>query len=267
MPQILNPFVDKAPDEVPLPNAPLVRVLMQAKFSPILRIGEASGIVSFQEAIRQDYPELTSEQSEAIELTLGPSGVTRAPVRTASRVWQFVDAQQQWRVGLSTDFISLEALKYSSRTEFLKRAKAVLDAVFDHFHPAQAHRVGLRYINSLGAEYVDRIQEFVRPELSLVLTPDIVEAATHAIGDMRVTTAEGNLQLRYGLLPPSGTVDPSVMPPINERRWFLDMDLFQEGPSPFNSASITKMLTASAERIYTVFRWAATPALLDEFRK
>jgi uncharacterized protein (TIGR04255 family) len=267
MPQILNPFVDKAPDEVPLPNAPLVRVLMQTQFSPILRIGEVSGIVSFQEAIRQDYPELTSEQSEAIELAVGPGGVTRAPVRTATRVWQFLDAQQQWRVGLSTEFVSLEALKYSSRTEFLKRARGVLDAVFDHFHPAQAHRVGLRYINSLGAKYVDDIQSFIRPELSSLLTPDIIKVATHSVGDMRVTTGEGNLQLRYGLLPASGTVDPSLMPPIGEPRWFLDMDLFQEGARPFNSASITKMLTAAAERIYTVFRWAATPALLDEFRK
>jgi uncharacterized protein (TIGR04255 family) len=182
-------------------------------------------------------------------------------------VWRFVDTQQHWRVGLSTNFVSLEALKYSSRTEFLARTKTILDAVFRHFHPAQAHRVGIRYINSLEGKYVDHIQEFVRPELSLLLTPETVNLASHCVGDMKVTTAEGDLQMRYGLLPPSGTVDPGIMPPIEEQRWFLDMDLFQETPHPFNSSSITKMLTASAERIYTVFRWAATPALLDEFRK
>ncbi len=48
----------EVPDEVPLPNAPLARVLAQIRFPPILSIRKADSVADFQEALRTEYPNL-----------------------------------------------------------------------------------------------------------------------------------------------------------------------------------------------------------------
>lgn len=51
-----NPFGAPGPDEVPLERAPLVRVIAQLRFPPIVSLGRADFIGPFQEAIRSRYP-------------------------------------------------------------------------------------------------------------------------------------------------------------------------------------------------------------------
>jgi hypothetical protein len=52
----VNPLVATPPPEVPLINAPLVRVIAQVRFPPILSIEQQAFVGSFQEAIRAEYP-------------------------------------------------------------------------------------------------------------------------------------------------------------------------------------------------------------------
>ena len=58
-PRPLNPTPTP---EVPLSRAPLVRVLAQARFPTILAIRDADKVASFQEALRETYPNLSREQ-------------------------------------------------------------------------------------------------------------------------------------------------------------------------------------------------------------
>ena len=53
-----NPFAGPEPQEVYLPEAPLVKVLCQIRFPTIASIDKKEFIAPFQEAIRHNYPKL-----------------------------------------------------------------------------------------------------------------------------------------------------------------------------------------------------------------
>ena len=53
---IKDPFTDPPPVEVPLVNAPLVRVIAQLRFPLVAAIEQRDFIAPFQEAIRSSYP-------------------------------------------------------------------------------------------------------------------------------------------------------------------------------------------------------------------
>ncbi|HKK66033.1 MAG TPA: TIGR04255 family protein [Clostridia bacterium] len=51
-----NPFAGPEPQEVYLPDAPLVKVLCRIRFPTIASIDKKEFIALFQEAIRHNYP-------------------------------------------------------------------------------------------------------------------------------------------------------------------------------------------------------------------
>ena len=61
------------------------------------------------------------------------------------------------------NYVSLETIKYISRSDFLKRLQAALKGVEEFFQPVVTERVGLRYIDQLSGDAVDRICELVQP--------------------------------------------------------------------------------------------------------
>ncbi|HOU92491.1 MAG TPA: TIGR04255 family protein, partial [Polyangiaceae bacterium] len=86
MAEIQNPLTAPLPAEVPLPDAPLVRVIGQVRFPPVLSLEKREFIAPFQEAIRSTYPVLRPEQTQGI--VLGPQGVAPGPKQIA---WRFSD--------------------------------------------------------------------------------------------------------------------------------------------------------------------------------
>jgi uncharacterized protein (TIGR04255 family) len=75
------------------------------------------------------------------------------------------------------------------------------------------------------------------------------------------------LHARTGFIPKGATVDPSVLMPLDERSWVLDLDLFRQAPPmiPFQPGVIADAASAFALRIYTVFRWLVNPEFLRTF--
>src|SRR4051794_29966976 len=95
-----DPMVGSAPREVPLPAAPLIRVVAQVRFPAILKIEQDSGFVAeFQEAVRDRYPFLTHEKGQ--QVTLGPMQPIQVEFSSPS-VWRFADGPKgwAWRVSL-----------------------------------------------------------------------------------------------------------------------------------------------------------------------
>ena len=76
------------PPEIPLPQAPLVRVLTQIKFPTILSIGtNDSEVAAFQEKIRSVYPILEREQG----FTLVVGSPSAPPEVRPGVIWKFRD--------------------------------------------------------------------------------------------------------------------------------------------------------------------------------
>jgi uncharacterized protein (TIGR04255 family) len=257
-----NPLLASPPTEVPLKAAPIVRVIAQVRFPPILSIKESSFVASFQEAIRDKFPVLRPEQSHGF--VLGTQGFEPAE---PSIIWRFMDIDGDWRVSLASDFVSLETTSYLSRSDFLERLKRILIEVETHIKPQVFERLGLRYIDQLKGEDLTQISNLIRPEISGVLATELDESVLQSINESLFKIPEQNSQMltRWGRLPPNVTIDPSAIEPIAESSWILDTDIFRQENQMFNVELILQETCQFAERIYAFFRWAVTDEFLERF--
>lgn len=261
-----DPLTAEPPAEVPLPRAPLVRVLSQVLFPPILKIRDENHIAPFQEAIRRTYPHF-APGSTAQYLVAVPDAVRLAGEQ---RVWRFSDVDGVWRVALAEDFLMLETTRYTSRSDFFRRFESLLRAAEIHLDPGICTRVGVRYIDRLVGEAYAALPSMVRPDLlGLAAVPSLIERAEYCLSDAMFHLpgeVDRRLRLRWGHVPPEGTVDPSTVEAIDEVSWLLDFDAFHADPKArFDPAQIASHGAALASRIYTVFRWAVTDRFLEHF--
>jgi uncharacterized protein (TIGR04255 family) len=260
-----NPLIALPPKEVPLKEAPLVRVIAQVRFPSILSIGEASFVAAFQEQIRGQYPVLQPEQTRSF--VFGPQGLEPA---APTMVWRFIDKTEKWRISLTSNFVTLETTDYLSRADFLQRFQEILVAIDTHIKPQVFERLGLRYIARLIGQDVDRLTEFVRPEVSGVLASEIAAYAEQSINDSFFTLPDqlSQIRSRWGRFPANVTIDPTAIEPVPEPSWVIDLDMFTTPFAEVKAFEVEPMMNdtqAFAERLYTFFRWAVTKDFLIHF--
>ena len=257
MTDIDDPLVAPPPTEVPLENAPLVRVIVQVRFPEILSVGNRDFVAPFQEAVRPEYPVLRQEQTQAV--LLGPAGMMPVKPQTA---WRFADVEGHWRVSLTPEFLALETTKYTSRSDFFKRLRTVVAILNEHIGPKLVDRVGVRYIDRITGSNVDDIVKLVRPEVRGILGTSAASHAAQALSETVFALDNAGIIARWGQLPPNATVDPSAIEPASEKSWILDLDMFSATPAPFDVERVVSDATGYAARIYTFFRWAVTKDFL-----
>jgi hypothetical protein len=97
-----SPLTGPPPAEVPLPRAPLARVIAQVQFAPILAIRNPDVVATFQEVIRGSYPVLSEDRIRQIVVMSAGTPDIREGV-----IWRFSDGEKrQWRTSLSVDFVA-----------------------------------------------------------------------------------------------------------------------------------------------------------------
>ena len=264
MPSEPKPLSGPPPTEVPLPNAPLARVIAQVNFPDILAIRNPDKVAAFQEEIRSTYPILKQERIN--ELILQPAG---APEVRTGLIWRFQDQEEnpKWRASLGIGYVALETTAYLSRSDFLDRLRTLVASAEAAFKPAEMKRLGIRHINRLTDEAVDRIADLIQPKVLGIARPNneppanLRDAVVHLITEAQLLAEGGQIQARWGSLPANGTIDPTALEPIAKPSWLIDLDMFTNSPQPFVSAKIYETAVRFAERIYSVFREMVT----DEF--
>lgn len=262
-PAFLNPT---AISEVPLPRAPLERVISQIRFPRILAIRNPDRVAEFQEFLHKDYPYLTEDQVHNIEMT-----GDQTPNVQHSIIWRLADQEENasWRVSLGVNFVALETSSYSNRDDFLNRLKAVVSGVENTFQPVSTSRIGLRYIDRLVDEAVERIGEFFQPKV-LGIYPDSKEfvfipgnSLIHSITEAQfLAKNNARVQGRWGNLPPNTTYDPNTIDPISRPSWVLDFDMFKSESNAFSSEEILNTANEFAESLYWLFRQFVTEEFL-----
>lgn len=260
-----TPLAGPPPPEVPLTDPPLVRVIAQVRFPLIASLEKREFIASFQEAIRGSYPVLRPEESRGV--VFGPQGVADARSNTS---WRFMEASGAWRVTLAPDFLALDTTRYSSRDDFMRRLEVVLQALKDHVDPKVVDRLGVRYIDRVSGEHLTDLPQLVRTEVAGILGSPLAEHAHQAISEnvLVLPENEGQVTVRWGLLPAQSTVDPGGLDPIDEPSWILDTDAFQSFPARGRELSVSSVVEKArgfAERNYSVFRWAVTDEFLRRY--
>jgi uncharacterized protein (TIGR04255 family) len=254
-----HPFSGPPPEEVPLPRAPLIRVLSQITFPPILAIEKTENVASFQEKIRAAYPNFQGEVMH--EIQIDPNN---QPNISKTHIWRFEDKNRRWQASLAPNFLALTTAHYTSRSEFLSRMGELIAALQDTIDPQIMQRVGLRYIDRLQGEPLQHLARFIRPEFLGPNTADYQHAAIHILTQALFNTEENaKLSLRWGRVPPHATVDPQAVQPINEPSWVMDFDMFNDSEGSFQHTDLAPLLEKFAQRIYSVFRYMVT----DDFLK
>ncbi len=258
-----NPLTAAAPPEVPLANAPLVRVICQVRFPTILSIEKRELVGTFQEAIRGAYPVLRPGQARG--LVLSPQSVEQVQSET---IWRFSDTEGNWRASLAPGFVALEAVKYSSRSEFIRRLFVLLQAVNQYIGPKTVDRLGVRYIDRITGEPLSRIEKLVRQEMLGVLTTPAGNNALRLLSEalFDLPHEKGQMQVKWGSLPANTTIDPRAVEPEARPSWILDIDVFSTDTTTlFNPEGLANTASGYAERIYTFFRWMVTEDFLREY--
>lgn len=257
-----TPLTGPPPAEVPLRDAPLVRVITQVRFPLVASVEKPDFIAPFQETIRAEYPVLRPEQSRSV--VLSQQGVMDARANT---VWRFHDASDAWRVTLAPDFLALETGRYASRDDFLDRLRQVLEALVAHVDPKVIDRLGVRYIDRVAGDNLSDLPQLVRPEVCGVLSTPLASRARHSISEAMFVLPDnaGQVMARWGLVPPRGTVDPAAVDVIDEPSWLLDVDAFQAETRELDVEAAVQQARGFAERIYSVFRWAVTDEFLRRY--
>jgi uncharacterized protein (TIGR04255 family) len=257
-----NPLTAPPPKEIPLKDAPLIRVIAQVRFPPILSIEKKDFVGSFQEAIREKYPILQPEQTQTF--IFGPQDVVQP---TLQLTWRFIDAADSWRVSLAPDFMALETTAYSSRRDFLDRLEDLLVALKESFDPKIIQRFGLRYIDRLTDQDIDDIQSLVKPEILGMMAAEFRGAIHQVINESLfiIPGEEERILARWGLMPAGTTFDPSAIEPIAEPSWILDLDMSLSKNREFSVKALMSEGQSFAERIYTFFRWAVKDDFLRRF--
>jgi uncharacterized protein (TIGR04255 family) len=263
-PLVENPLRGDSPAEIPLPNAPLVRVVAQVRFSDILNIKKEEFIADFQEGVRHDYPTLNREESSSITWASGGG----PPAVKQDAVWRLTDVTGNWRLSLTHNFVALETQRYESRDDFLDRLRVAVEAVYVSFKPSLARRIGVRYVDRVTGSAFDRIAELVKEEMLGVVKSTFHSEIEHVMTEARCRTLEGQMTIRWGMLPAGKTHDTSLVDPTDQNSWILDLDGFQDltkDPVGFEVEPIVERSRQLANRAYTFFRWSVTDEFLREF--
>jgi uncharacterized protein (TIGR04255 family) len=105
----------------------------------------------------------------------------------------------------------------------------------------------------------------VRDSLIGVAQPELRDHVSQAISEANMTVEEGALLLRWGILPANATFDPGLLPAVPTTSWILDIDVSSASHKPFSGEGLQIAFQALADRAYSAFRYAITPAGLTHF--
>lgn len=256
---------ESAASEAPLPlnfgehpdvvfrHAPLVRVLCQVKFPPVLSLLTPVGVTGFQTAVRDHYPTmLPPEQTANIAVENETIGI-----KSNAPVWRMVNDSQDWTVGLAADFVSLETPSYTKIDEFLARLELILSALRRTVRPADSVRIGLRKVNLIAAdEYQNdsrNLSNLIRGELLGPLgVANFPAPIMQSFSFFQFTDDDNYLAVRYGFAKVEST-DGFV----------LDTDYFTARPYRIDRDSIAEVLQYFSDGMTSFFHWALT----DEFKR
>jgi uncharacterized protein (TIGR04255 family) len=234
---------------------PLVEVLCQVRFPPILKIA-AEPPASFQERIRAEYPLFVEKQPDPIEIPPGvPPQVARA-VRESMpsgrpTAYEFGSADEKWKVTLTRNFLALSTNSYNRWEHFQKHLQGPLSALADIYSPAFFTRVGLRYQDliqrsELGAEDV-AWSKLIKPQFAgLLAVPEVMESVEETLGQtlIRFPQFHARVRINCGLVRTNED---------NEESFLIDSDFFTEERTAIED--VNNILSYFNRQSGRLFRW------------
>jgi uncharacterized protein (TIGR04255 family) len=261
---------DRPPQK--LTNSPLALVLCQARFSPLLAMGDY--IAKVQDRLRlSGYPMNASTQVQ--EVLFAPQGA-----KTAVRQhWEFLTKDRTTSVVVNQGFVVLQTTTYDTFEKFVLAVSDVVDVVASTVGGLLISRLGLRYIDVIRPREGESWRTYVQSGLhgfdSEVFAPDSAVQLHQTV----TKTSAGTMIVRLlqnrdgALLPPdfanTALAFPQIQPPRqDELLTVIDIDHFREcEPDDFDRATFEDAAWQLKNGSYAVFAdHIATPHALEVWR-
>lgn len=230
----------------------LAEVICQFRFPEILIIG-TNPPAQYQELIRDSFPQYSKRNDGPIQ-----NGTT-----STNPNHQFSSADGQWRVNLTSTFISISCSKYSCWEEFAQKLDKPLAAFIKTYNPAYFTRIGLRYLNFISRKNLHLERTPYRDLIEPCYLGPLAEDDVNESGVSRCTVdaqfplpAGCTLKVHAGpgMIKRNGIAD-------DELHFIFDQDLFLSGNMAINTA--TSALNTLHRQAYSVFRGAITDTLFQ----
>jgi uncharacterized protein (TIGR04255 family) len=253
-----------------LSNSPLVVVIAQVRFSPILHM--ARFIPDVQERLRgEGFPKFHPLQQQ--NLQIGAPGMPVAN-QGSTLLWEFLDRDDRKSLVVSTDTVAFVVTDYSVFESFRDGLRIALSVVSEVAKPGLRERIGLRYVNLVVPSQGKQISNYVGPEL-LGMSP--TQLAVHRVnyGSAMVSRSEVGTFVFRCTCPTQGlTLPPDVQllglrtdKPLSLDSEFcvLDFDHFTEGTKDFDVSAMLADFDQLHDLLDRSFRLAVKKEALQEW--
>lgn len=232
---------------------PLVSVICQLRFHPILKIGER--VADFQDDVRAGFPGFAEATANMLNVQVEAGGFE---VKKEQQ-YIFRKPDDSSTMTLTTNSLAIENHRHLDRAQLFSDVAMAASALALHYKPVSLTRVGLRYINLLDREMIGRTlgrdlawDELVTPGF-LRLPSDLAELDSMLFfsevrGPVRQT---GALTLRHGVMKDGD----------GAARFRFDMDRYAEGNVEIDDVS--SLLEEFGRDLFSLFKTAMGPALTE----
>jgi uncharacterized protein (TIGR04255 family) len=236
---------------------PLVEVICQLRFPKILRI-ETEAPVSFQEAIRSEYPTLNTSRPVEFPFFSNPQANLPSITLGQGLTYEFLNKSGKYKLVLSSDFIALSTSDYNNWEEFKQRLLNAVKLLFDCYSPSHFTRIGLRYQDLIlrselelqGQEWKSLLNPpilgtFIANDLS---EDDFIEALS--VFTHRIDYVGSLLRVQYGLARKNQS---------EELGYLIDTDFYTDNITEISDANF--LLDTYNREAGNFFRWCITNKL------
>ncbi len=243
---------------------PLVSVICQLRFAPILKI-DASPPAEFQEHIRETFPLLKEKAVETdvpADLPEPLRNLLRDSLqKTNRRAYDFISEDETWTVSLTREFLALSTSQYARWEDFRSKLDQPFAALLAVYRPAFFTRIGLRYQNLIQRSNVDlegvAWSELLKPQISGILSANNMGgtvAESHAQILIQLADDSGSVRIRHGIGQNSDNE-------TDEECYVIDSDFFtDEKTRTDDAANILDNFNRQSGRL---FRWCIEERLHD----
>jgi len=251
-----------------LSRSPLLLVLAQVRFSPILQMDKF--IPAIQERLRNEgFPKFQAMQSSTIQMPGVPALSQNPTVH-----WEFMDREDKKGIVLGTEGMSFTVSDYSTFEDFRVGLQIGLLTVQEIVKLELRTRVGLRYIDLVIPKEGKRVSDYVRPEILGLLQDKPPLQRLAYVSQLLCQSEIGKLILRC-----THQIGGSVLPPdlqllrltlnkpllLNQEFCVLDFDHFVEEQSDFDLGAVSSAFNDLHDVLDQSFRAAVTPEALKEW--
>jgi uncharacterized protein (TIGR04255 family) len=235
---------------------PLIEVICQVRFPPVLRI-VAEPPAEFQERIRGEYPLMNEKWPDAIELPQGIPALVADVVKNALPKgklvgYDFASADEKWKVSLTREFLALTTTTYRRWEEFRTHLHEPLNALMEIYTPAFFNRVGLRYQDlirrsALGLGPETAWADLLKPHVAGILAvPELAASVDDALSQTVINFPcfRSKVRINYGIVQAADS---------KEDCYLIDSDFFTDERT--NSSDVHTILDYFNRQSGRLFHW------------